>query len=168
MVWTASPEVIRHLTTKRDDFPKPLKNYKALDIFGRNVVTTEGLEWKNHRKITAPGFSEKSNVMVFRESVAQTQGMLRKWENESANGKPTLTSVPEDTMRLTLYIISRVGFGVRLLWKGEEPTAEDKLSDSQYSSSQPAEGHTMSFENSLESLLANLIWVLLLPKWLIS
>jgi len=76
--------------------------------------------------------------------------------------------VPHDTMRLALHIISRIGFGVRLLWPGEQPTEKQSTSDAVYSSNEASEGHTMSFEGSLSVLLENLFFVLLLPKWLLS
>lgn len=156
------------MTMSRDAFPKPLENYKALDIFGRNVVTTERDEWKSHRKVTAPGFTEKNNVMVFKESIAQTDGMLRKWETLRAEGKPTVITASQDTQLLTLGIISRIGFGVRLLWPGDKPTSEDNISGEQFRSNEIPEGHTMSWANALTELLDNLVWVLVLPKWLIS
>jgi len=41
---------IRQVTAKREAFRKPLESFRVLDIFGRNVITTEGGEWKQHRK----------------------------------------------------------------------------------------------------------------------
>ena len=121
-----------------------------------------------HRKVTSPGFNEKNNVLVFQESVAQTQGMLRKWMGRDGKGNHTLTEVPMDSMRVTLHIISKIGFGVGLLWPGEEPTEKDKKASLNYSSHEPTEGFTMSFEHALSTLLENLMWVLLFPDWLLS
>jgi hypothetical protein len=42
----------------RARFPKPIEIYGVLDLYGRNVLTTEKEEWRLHRKITAPTFSE--------------------------------------------------------------------------------------------------------------
>jgi cytochrome P450 len=145
-IWLANAEAIHQVTARRDAFPKPLESYRILEIFGRNIITTEGGEWKQHRKIAAPGFNEKNNTLVFAEAVAQAQGMLRKWMGPDGKGNNTLEEVPTDAMRLTLHIITRIGFGVRLLWPGEK----------------------MSFEHSLDTLLENLIWVLLTPKWVLS
>lgn len=168
LIWTAEPEVIHQITHRREAFPKPLESYKVLDIYGRNVISTEGTDWKMHRKVTSPGFNEKNNILVFRESVAQTQGMLRKWMGPDGKGNHTLTEVPMDSMRVTLHIISRIGFGVGLLWPGEEPSEDDKKASLNYSSHQPTEGFTMSFEEALSKLLENLLWVLLFPDWLLS
>ena len=126
------------------------------------------MDWKRHRKATAPGFNEKNNAHVFQESIVQAQGMLRKWTGLEGKGNITLTEVPMDSMRLTLHIISKVGFGVGLSWPGEKPSENERQTGIDFSSSEPPEGFTMTFEHALMSLLDNLIWVLLLPSWLLS
>jgi len=39
-------------------FPKPIEAYKVLSFFGSNIVITEGAEWKKHRKVAAPTFTD--------------------------------------------------------------------------------------------------------------
>lgn len=162
----ANAEAICQITAKREAFPKPLENYRILDIFGRNVITTEGSEWRQHRKVASPSFNEKNNALVFSEACSQAQGILGKWLNTS--GSSTIKDVPVDVMRLTLHIISRVGFGVRLLWPGEKADEKDSAQDAVFSSTERPEGHSMSYEDCLDTLLSHLIWVVLTPKWLLS
>jgi cytochrome P450 len=166
--WTASPETIHRITQVRDAFPKPLEAYRLLDLFGRSVVTVEGIEWRKHRKVTAPSFNEKNNALVFKESIAQAQGMLRKWISDGGKGSGTLVEIPTDTMRLALHIISMIGFGVHLLWPGEELSEKERASGFHYASQEIPEGHTLSFERSISSLLANVYWLLFVPVWLLS
>ncbi|KAK2625090.1 hypothetical protein QTJ16_005459 [Diplocarpon rosae] len=166
-IWLANAEALHQVTSRREAFPKPLESYRVLEIFGKNIISTEGGEWKKHRKITAPGFNEKNNVLVFGEACKQAQGMLRKWTGVEGSGNLTLKEVPTDTMRLTLHIISRIGFGVSLLWPGEQSDEKASASDAIFSSNEAPEGHTMSFEHALDTLLGNLIWVLLVPKWIL-
>ncbi|KAM3075205.1 hypothetical protein ACMFMG_007345 [Clarireedia jacksonii] len=166
IAYISNAEATHQIATRREAFPKPLTSYKILEIFGRNVLTTEGIEWKQHRKITSPSFTEKNNASVFAESCRQTKGMLRKWLGPDSSGNVTLEEIPTDTMRITLHIISKIGFGVQLLWPGEE--IKGKEQESVYSSNCPPKNHTMSFERALSTLLENLIWVLLCPKWLLK
>ena len=42
----------------RQRFPKPVVPYELLKFFGDNILTTEFDEWKRHRKVAAPAFSE--------------------------------------------------------------------------------------------------------------
>lgn len=42
----------------RTRFPKPVAQYGPLNVFGPNIVSSEGEEWKRYRKISSPAFSE--------------------------------------------------------------------------------------------------------------
>lgn len=42
----------------RGRFRKPTELYGVLEMYGRNLVTTEGDIWRIHRKIASPSFSE--------------------------------------------------------------------------------------------------------------
>ncbi|TVY33469.1 Cytochrome P450 [Lachnellula subtilissima] len=164
-LWATNAEAIHQITARREAFPKQIEKYKVLEIFGRNILSTEGNDWKLHRKITSPGFNEKNNVLIFAETARQTQGMLRKWMGADGTGNTTLKEVPTDTERLTLHIISHVGFGVRLFWPGEELTEKDK---GIYSGNVLSKGHSMGFEEALSTLLQRINWVLLVPDWLLK
>lgn len=166
-VWVTNAEAIYQITSRREAFPKPLEPYRILELFGRNIITTEGGDWKKHRKVISPGFNEKNNVLVFAEACQQTQGMMRKWTGPSGTGNTTLESVPDDTLSLTLRIISSIGFGVRLLWPGE-PSTDGESGAGIYSSNQPPEGYSMTFENALSTFLDHILMVMLTPHWLLS
>lgn len=163
-VYLANAEAIRQVAARREAFPKNLDDYEVMNVFGRSILSTEGGEWKEHRRVTAPGFNEKNNVLVFSEATRQAQSMIKKWLAEE--GK-TISEVPKDTMRLTLHIITSIGFGVSLLWPGEEPTDLKNMKNAALSSNKPPPGHTMSSEDSLSELLENLFLVLLIPVWLL-
>lgn len=174
---TAEAEVINQITTRRNDFPKPIAMYKSLDIYGKNLVSVEGAEWRRHRKVTAPQFNEKSNAVVWKETIFQAEEMTKLWQtgdgtkaNGHANGKSSslghlISELSKDTMRLSLHVISRAGFGVRCLWPGA--TDAEKVEGSMDSNVIP-QGHEMSYTNSLETLLHRVLALLLLPDWLLS
>lgn len=64
ILWVADADVAYQMTSRKDDFPKPVKSYRVLNIFGENIVSTTGPQWRAHRKITAPSFNEKNNLLV--------------------------------------------------------------------------------------------------------
>ncbi|KAK6348517.1 hypothetical protein TWF718_006305 [Orbilia javanica] len=163
-IYIADREVITQITTRRDDFPKPAWMYRTVNMFGRNVVTTEGSEWKFHRKVTSPSFGEKNNALVFGETIRQGKMMLTKWTGEDGNGGITITDVLEDTMRLSLHVISGAGFGVSLQWPGmtEDGDLIRPLSN------ESTHRHTLSFKDALAGLLHNLLVVLVFPRWFLA
>lgn len=149
----ANPEAITQITTRRNDFPKPIEIYRGVDIYGKNVVSTEGTIWRQHRKITSPPFTEKNNKLVWVESLQQAQSMLAGWIQPQQNVSDALWDVSGQAMRLSLHVISRAGFGVKLLWPHEETNVVIPP------------GHTMTYKDALSDLLHNLLAILLTPDW---
>ena len=171
VLYTADADVISQMTTRRNDFPKALEVYKVLNIYGNNVVTSEGQLWRHHRKITSPPFSEKNNHLVFTETLGQCQDMVDSWMNGDKEGSKTVRTVADDAMRLSLHVISRGGFGVRLEWpKKAEATGNGHVKDEagKTTTTSMTEGHTMSFADALGSLLHNILPILIIPKFLLS
>lgn len=167
---TRSPEAIHQITTRREAFPKPTHKYEILAIFGRNIVTTEGLEWKMHRKGVSASFNERNSAHIFAESIKQTQGMIAQWMGgETGKGSSgTITTTEHDTMALALNIIANVGFGLRFWWPGQK--MPDDLSDlnKKYASFEPPPGHSMTFVDSLATVLERITLLLVLPRWLLQ
>ena len=123
-------------------------------------VATEGTMWRHHRKITAAPFSERNNREVFRESIVQTQAMLNSWIGSNASSK-TLTDVIGDTMRVTLYVISRAGFGVALKWPSQ--SGEEKVT--QKESEAFSDNHVMSYKDAVGHVLHHVLHVIIFPQW---
>jgi hypothetical protein len=68
-------------------------------------------------------------------------------------------------MRLSLYVISRAGFGIRLHWPGEE--VDDSDIKGTISAKALSEGHTMNYTDAMRTLLHSVVWLLLVPKFLL-
>ncbi|KAK5115502.1 hypothetical protein LTR62_001161 [Meristemomyces frigidus] len=152
----ADPEAISQITTRRNDFPKPIWMYSSIDLYGKNVVSTEGANWRHHRKITSPPFTEKNNHLVWTESLHQAESMMAGWVAPNTKASGPIRDIAGQAMRLSLHVISKAGFGIRLPWPHEEAEAETP------------EGHTLSFKDALSLLLENILVVMLTPRWLLS
>ena len=173
-LFTADANVISQITSRKNDFPKPAEIYGFLNVYGDNVISSEGQLWRHHRKITSPPFSEKNNHLVWTETLEQCQAMVNSWL-DGDTGKTeskTLYTLADDVMRLSLYVISRAGFGIRLQWPetgGTRAGGHVKMEEeSNASSSDASQEHTMSYTDALGYLLHNILWVLLLPPFLLS
>ncbi|KAF2687799.1 cytochrome P450 [Lentithecium fluviatile CBS 122367] len=164
--FVADAEVITQITTRRNDFPKPLEMYSRLDIYGNNLVATEGSDWRKHRKLTAPSFGERNNQLVFTETLHNTRSLLRLWNGPDGLQSKTLQDAATDTMRWALYIISRAGFNVRVNWaheEEEEDLGESANSDAIHMGSHVPPGHEMSYREALSELLHNIMWTQIGP-----
>lgn len=170
---TADAAVIDQITRRRHDFPKPTEVYGALEIYGQNVVSTEGNLWKHHRKTVSPPFNEKNNRMVWHESLRQAQSMVNGWMSDQPESSATIYRVADDCMKLSLHVISCAGFGVNLDWpaQGEEPMANGHASSSTEKEAKASEvngDHTLSYVDALQSLLHNMLWIFIFPMSLMS
>lgn len=63
-MWISDAAVNWQVVMRRNDFVKKVEDYAALNIYGLNVVSTEGVHWQRHRKITGPPFNEKNSRFV--------------------------------------------------------------------------------------------------------
>ena len=170
-LYTASAEVIAQICSRRADFPKPTYEYEMLSIFGPNVVSTEGSEWRRRRKITSPSFTEKNNSLDFQESLHQIQSMLDMRGSIQRNSPQSirLDNLPTDTMRMALHVISKAGFGIELTWP--DGAGSDGQPDSQKARINIPEvlsGYSLSFFDSSNIFLRNIVTVAILGKRLLS
>jgi len=171
VLYTCEPAVISQITTRRNDFPKPTAFYLSLNIYGKNVVSSEGATWRQHRKATSPPFTEKNNHLVWAESIDQASAMLASWLGPGGQGDQTVDRVADDAMRLSLHVISRAGFGRKMHWPSstEAPAGVDAGSfDSSKIKNDVTDrdpGHTMSYVYAIHCLLDSILAQFLLPRW---
>jgi cytochrome P450 len=167
---TADVELINQVTTRKNDFLKPVDRYGIIDIFGKSIVTVEGQDWRRHRKVVGPSFSERSNKLVFEESLRQARAIVEFW---AAQGSNTIDDVKvkntaPDLATLSLHVICAAGFGLPQLWPGE---SKEKLQDRQFpglSTLDLSGNHSMTFKQSMHGLLKGLRWLLAFPPWVLS
>ena len=175
-MYTCEPAVISQITTRRNDFPKPTHIYTSLDIYGKNVVSTEREIWRKHRKATSPPFTEKNNHLVWNESIRQAEAMLASWVGMDGRGNQTTDRVMDDTMRLALNVISAAGFGRSMDWPTEETLKASSADATGYVDNSKIKnedrdidpGHEMSYTYAIHCLLDNILLQFLLPRWLLT
>jgi cytochrome P450 len=171
IMYTCDPGMVSQITTRRNDFPKPTSIYTLLDIYGRNVVTSEGDHWRLHRKAISPSFTEKNNHLVWRETIDQASAMLASWLGTDKKGSNVVDRVADDTMRLSLHVISRAGFGRKLKWPEADAAikTDDYKDPSKIQNEEDAvtEGHSMSYTYAIHCLLDNIIVQFLMPRWML-
>lgn len=110
------------MTSDRVKFSKPLAMYKILMFYGSNVVVTEGEEWKRHRKISAPSFSERNNRLVWDETMSIMRELCDGvWAGRNAIQIPSIVDL---TVPMALFVIGVAGFGKRMSWYDDSYVSE--------------------------------------------
>ncbi|KAI4105196.1 MAG: hypothetical protein LQ339_003527 [Xanthoria mediterranea] len=158
----ASPTVIHQIAARRTDWVKPIEHYGVVEHFGPNVVSTEGSTWRDHRRVSNTSFNERSNAVVWKESIRQAGEMVKAWGGRVGNSQEVMwiADVYPDAATASLHIISRSGFGVKLLWPGEEQVeGEVEEGYEKFSSHEPMGTHTMTFKESLHTMLRDFVWM---------
>ncbi|KAF2709046.1 putative cytochrome P450 [Pleomassaria siparia CBS 279.74] len=146
-------DVIRR--ERQGEFIRPTKMLAALNVFGPNLSTLNGADWQRHRKCTAASFNERTNTLVWSESLRQGQQVVQYWENVDTSKTSTLA---QDTRTLTLDVMAHAAFGKSFDFYG----AQDKKISS----------GPLSYRDALAIILENAILVLALGpdalQWLSS
>ncbi|KAL4960034.1 cytochrome P450 [Aspergillus stella-maris] len=170
----ADGDVVEQVCRARTSFVKPVKHMEGLNMFGPSIFTTEGSQWAQHHRSTAPAFNDKNNALVWTETMQQTRDMIQYWQQRYCEGCISKSSfvVPdarEDVLKLSLNIICSAGFGVRLPFKptiaGTATTAKDLFQDAVT----PAPGYRFTFRAVMEYMNRSMMSVFIangiLPRW---
>jgi len=110
---TIDPAVVQHvLKTNSDNYHKSEIQVKRMGHFlGKGLLTTEGEEWKNQRRLIQKGFSPKqldALSAIMQDSLADS---LRDFNGRINNGP---VDIYPHMMRITFSMVARSLFGARL------------------------------------------------------
>ncbi|OJA18658.1 hypothetical protein AZE42_11162 [Rhizopogon vesiculosus] len=105
-IYIADVQAIKDIIWSRGLFQKPLSQYAVLKVFGGNIVTSEGDEWKCYRKVVARAFSERSNRLVLD---ATTQIMLELFDTVwTGKNEVVIDHAVDLTLPMALFVIGAV------------------------------------------------------------
>ena len=140
--------------------------------FGSNLITSEHEEWRKHRRIAGPSFSEKNIRLVWESSIEVTLGYFNKWNRDGMgrvvkvdNGMELTTQIAlmvfiiagtsvecaPPLSLITLLTRHLVGFGMSADWDADQGTL--------------APGHSMSFMEALKVSTGALLLRAAVPRW---
>lgn len=117
-------ELADDILKRKDDFGRDLEAFAVLNIYGKNLATTEGKDWMRHRKVAAVTFTEKNAELVWGEALKEASQMLDYWVNRAT--KPIRT-LAQDTQIFSLNVLAAALFGKSYPFEGrEESQAREK------------------------------------------
>jgi len=114
-VLISEPNLIKEvLVTKRESSEKVGPVLLLSRLFGPNLLSSVGEEWKKFRELTNPAFSESVMNIVGDVAFSNAKSLATKWE-DLLRDKTDITLDAGDYMKmLTMNVISEVGFGLSL------------------------------------------------------
>ncbi|KAL5356043.1 cytochrome P450 [Aspergillus floccosus] len=169
----ADAAVVSQIVNARSEFPKPVWQYKVIQLYGPNLVTCEDKEWAHHRRHTATTFNERNNELVWKESIRQATEMLHYWRKTASRRPDTLAinDISEDIVQFSLNVISGAGFGVQIPFKpsvarDNSPNDADIFQDT----ASPPPGFDFTFRSVVaytDVKIRTVVFAnLMLPRWL--
>jgi hypothetical protein len=143
--------------------------FANVNVYGKNILSSEGGCWRHQRKILAPYLAEQNNQIVCNETPHQTGDVINLGLDQEQKQSSTIKSLPEGTTRLDLHVISKSGFGQLLLWPAAESTpGAGKGTLERRTSDEVNPGHVMSYTDVLKLLLHRNMFVVGIPKVILS
>ncbi|KAH9910899.1 cytochrome P450 [Epithele typhae] len=147
IIYTSSPEVSRQLMSVKEFFKHPEITILAT-MWGPNLFSTDGEQWRRMRRIMTPAFNHSTYVTVW-ENTSRTYREMTSNEGWDAQKTIEVPNITRLTAKFTLILISCAGFGFPLSWDFSQAEGTDK----------------MSFGEALHIISENLILRLVLPNW---
>ncbi|KAH6912979.1 cytochrome P450 [Coprinopsis sp. MPI-PUGE-AT-0042] len=144
----ADAAAIKDVTSAKSTFPKPTEFYGVLAIYGPNILTTEGEQWRRYKKLVAPAFTDQNNKLVWAETVRVVAELFDDvWGDKK--------EIPVDhcldvTLPIALYVLGAAVFGNKASWK------EDSVKPP---------GHQMTFMEALHQSSMDLLLKASVPAW---
>ncbi|KAI8808395.1 cytochrome P450 [Cladochytrium replicatum] len=145
-VYVANADIVREVALSRvTEFSKPTQQYSALEIYGPNILTLEFDEWKRHRRVAAPQFSERMNGHAVGAAANTLKELFASWGDEAE------IILDKTLYEVTLCILGETAFGVPFDLKSQGEVLE---------------GFTMGFQQCVRFVMGNVITILSLPPWI--
>ncbi|KAG7448724.1 cytochrome P450 [Guyanagaster necrorhizus] len=149
--WISDADAIRIVSADRQTFTKDVEAYEILNIYGQNLVGTEGAVWKRHRAVAKSAFNEANNAFVWTESMRIATEWFSDIDNRMyGTARECTVDLLKDLTQLTLLIISTTGFGRRVSWSEDAAAV-------------PPPGHKIAFRPAVTSAISHLIPKMLTP-----
>ena len=140
---------IYEILQRKSDFRRNMEEMAVLNVYGKNLSTTDDQEWQQHRKMTAVTFTENNNEVVWVQSLAQASGMLEYWTQRA---KQPIRSTHEDTKTFTLNVLAAALFNKVYPFEAKGQLEQHK------------EDTSYQYRESLSTILSSIIQIFILGE----
>ncbi|KAL0069552.1 hypothetical protein AAF712_003210 [Marasmius tenuissimus] len=154
VLYTTNIDVMRQIISvgqTRSTFIKSPESVVGGGLYGENVLTTEGNEWRKHRRIVGPAFGNSLYQLVWDQSLQTYRDMVagEGWSGKKSVEVPTLQDA---TFKFALIVLGVCAFGFDFNWAS--PLASP--------------GGDMSVQEAMRTVIDKWIFIIFAPGWLKS
>jgi len=136
-------EAIDDVIRRPKEYRRNMEQMAVLNVYGKNLSTTDDEEWQRHRKVTAITFTERNNELVWHESIAQSKAMLDYWMEHQP-----VTTISDDTKVFTLNVLAAAIFNKHYPFEGIKEKAISTTEDDRY-----------RYRDSLSKILSKIVQI---------
>ncbi|KAJ1563123.1 Eukaryotic translation initiation factor 2 alpha kinase 4, partial [Cladochytrium tenue] len=148
-VYLADPEVVHELlVTRQREYPRPSEYYGRV-VGAHNIMSADGDDWRRHRRVAAPQFSDRNVALVLAETERLAAEMFASWD-VAAQSTEFKVPITAEMNRFALKVFASAGLGFDIKW-------QDSVSP----------GHTYSIEDSMLGSLRYTIVRNHVPEWIV-
>ena len=106
MLWTSDPEVINQVAGQGTKFVKPVEHFGFFDIYGPNMQTSVGDDWRSHRKIVAPAIGPHSNAAMWQAALHESKKLINLLTTDGL----VVTHMKDHMSEISLHCITKCFF----------------------------------------------------------
>ncbi|KAL0572355.1 hypothetical protein V5O48_009611 [Marasmius crinis-equi] len=130
LLYTSNLDVAKQIISigqSKSQFGKTPETSASSNFFGDNVLSTEGEEWKKHRKILSPAFGNALYQLVWDESLKTYRDMVSAegWIGQKSIDVPELQKA---TFKFALIVLGTCAFGFDFDWVAPPRVANGEMS----------------------------------------
>jgi cytochrome P450 len=102
---------VQAILQDRAAFPKVARIMKTSQevAFGPSILMTEHNEWRKHRRIAGPSFTESNNILVWDSAIGITLGYFIKWNRDGKGDIVKVTNFTHVATQIAYMVFSTAG-----------------------------------------------------------
>ena len=78
-------------------------------MYGPSIAISEHHEWRKHRRIAGPSFTESNNVLVWESTIQVISGYFTKWNRDGRGSIVEVSNFMEVTKQIAFMVFSTAG-----------------------------------------------------------
>ena len=78
-------------------------------MYGPSIITPKHDEWRKHRRLAGPSFTESNNALVWESTIEIILGYFIKWNRDGKGSIIRVSDFTEVTTQIAVMVFSTAG-----------------------------------------------------------